>query len=426
MEIVGKVKHPDWAKTANIYEVNIRQYSKAGDFKGFEKHLPRLKEMGVDVLWLMPIFPIGKLKRKGSLGSYYSVRDYRAVNPDYGTMDDLVSLVQKAHEMGMHVILDWVANHTAWDNQLIFDHPDWYTKDSLGNFVSPFNWSDVADLNYNNQDLRTYMINSMKFWVNKADIDGFRCDVAGLVPTDFWNKTRKELDKIKPMFMLAEAEKPELLEKAFDMDYGWKLFHIMNEIAKGNDNANDIENYFLESDSTYPKNAYRMYFTSNHDENSWSGTVYERLDDGAKAFAVLTATVPGMPLIYSGQEACLNKRLKFFDKDLIDWKQCDFAGLYATLLKLKKENKALWNGDKGGEMIRVHTSNDKAVYSFVRQKDEDKIFVVLNLTDKTQNIKFKGKLFVGNYKNVLTSKKLTFYENAEMKLEPWAYRVFEK
>lgn len=252
------VTHTEWSKNAIIYEVNVRQFTPEGTFIEFEKHLPRLKEMGVDILWLMPINPIGKKNRKGSLGSYYSVKDYKAVNPEFGNMDDLKNLVKKAHDLGMYVILDWVANHTAWDNKMIVDHPEWYTKDSAGNFVSPFDWTDVVDLNYENKALRDYMTGALKFWVEEADIDGYRCDVAGMVPVEFWDRARAELDKIKTVFMLAEAEEVKHHKNAFDMSYAWEFHHIMNEIAKGNKNANDAAEYFIKNDSVYPEDAYRM------------------------------------------------------------------------------------------------------------------------------------------------------------------------
>ncbi len=419
------IKHPEWSKNANIYEVNIRQYTKEGTFKAFEGHLPRLREMGVDILWLMPVFPIGKEKRKGGLGSYYAVKDYRDVNPEFGTMDDFKDLVDKAHEMGFKVILDWVANHSAWDNQMIFDHPDWYTKDSIGNMVSPFDWTDVADLNYNNEGLREYMVGSLKFWVKEYDVDGYRCDVAGMVPTDFWNKARKELDEIKPVFMLAEAEQTDLLENAFDMDYGWELHHIMNEIAKGKKNANDIEEYLKKDMVAYPPDSYRMNFITNHDENSWNGTVKERMADGAAAFAVLSYTLPGMPLIYSGQEVGLDKRLEFFEKDEIDWDLDSYLiGFYSKLNKLKTRNKALWNGDSGGDFKRVETSEDKSVLAFIRKKDSDRVFVVVNLSAASQQFNLKGDGFTGDYVELFSNQKEVLSGNMEMTLEPWGFRVF--
>ncbi len=423
----SSVKHPDWSYNKNIYEVNIRQYTDKGDFKSFEKQLPRLKNMGVDILWIMPIQPIGVKNMKGTLGSYYSIKDYLSVNPEFGTMDDFKNLVKKAHKLKMYVILDWVANHTSWDNNLITEHPDWYTQDSLGNIVSPIaDWTDVADLNYNNKQLRKYMINALKFWVKQTDIDGFRCDVAGMVPTDFWNDARKQLYKIKPVFMLAEWESPELHEKAFDMTYSWALNGLMNDIAKKIRTADQLDTLFKKLNTEYDKNDYFMNFTSNHDENSWNGTVFERLGGGVKTFAVLTATIPGMPLIYSGQESAMNKRLRFFDKDTIQWDDYKYADFYKKLLHLKTINKALWNGNKGGDLIKINSSNDKAVYSFVRKKDGDKVFVILNLSDKEQDITLKGQKYIGAYTNIFTNKTVDFKENTELKLKPWEYLVFAK
>lgn len=416
------VKHPDWSKNANIYEVNIRQYTEEGTFKAFEKHLPRLKEMGVDILWLMPIFPIGEKNRKGTMGSYYAVKDYMAVNPEFGTMEDFKDLVKKAHDMGFKVILDWVANHTAWDNQMIYEHPDWYTKDSTGKMVSPYDWSDVADLNYDNQGLRDYMIEALKFWVEQADIDGYRCDVAGMVPTDFWDRAREQLDNIKPVFMLAEAEQVDHHEKAFDMSYAWELHHIMNQIAKGEKNANDIEVYLEKQNTLYPANAYRMNFITNHDENSWNGTINERMGEGAKAFAVLTYTLPGMPLIYSGQEVGLDKRLEFFEKDEIDWDfDSSLVKFYMNLNHLKSENKALWNGEYGGELKRIKTSDDESVFAFIREKEGNQIFVITNLTDKPVSVTLFGKDYSGTYIDVFSGEEKIFGNNAELEIKPWGF-----
>lgn len=424
MEKTDGFTHVDWSKNAIIYEVNVRQYTPEGTFAAFEKHLPRLSKMGVDILWLMPIYPVGEKNRKGSLGSYYSVKDYKAVNPEYGNMDDLKRLVSEAHKLGMHVILDWVANHTSWDNKMIEEHPEWYIKDSLGNFVSPFDWSDVADLNYDNKALQDYMIGALKFWIEKADIDGYRCDVAGLVPVEFWDKARAELDKIKPVFMLAEAEEAKHHKNAFDMSYAWDFHHIMNDIAKGKKNANDVEDYFIKNDSLFPDDAYRMYFTSNHDENSWNGTEYERMGDAAETFAVLSFMIPGMPLIYSGQEAALNKRLAFFDKDTICWDNIKLEEFYTNLIKIKKKNKALWNGTYGGKLIRINTSDDKNIFAFIREKDDNKVFAIFNFSDKKQNIIFKGDKFTGEYTNAFSGEEVKFSPKKELELEPWGYFVF--
>lgn len=420
-----QVQHPAWAKNATIYEVNLRQFSLSGTFKTFEQHIPRLKAMGIDILWLMPINPIGITNRKGTLGSYYSVRDYNAIDSSYGTMDDFKNLVNKAHAQGMYVILDWVANHTSCDNVLLKEHPDWYNYDSTGKIVSPYDWTDVADLNYDKPELREYMKNTMAWWVKETGIDGFRCDVAGLVPVDFWIDVRNELDKIKPVFMLAEAEEPPM-QQAFDMTYGWEFHHLMNDIAKGKKNADDIMKYFAHNDSLYSPDAYRMYFTSNHDENSWNGTEYERLGEGVKAFAILSATVPGTPLVYSGQELPLKKRLKFFEKDTINWNNLILSGFYSKVLGLKERNQALWNGTQGGKFMRQATNVDKNVFAFTREKDKSKVLVILNLSPKPQTVMLKGKDCPGDYKNVFTGNPMKLAPDAQVALKPWGYLLLEK
>ncbi|MEN8119230.1 MAG: alpha-amylase family glycosyl hydrolase [Bacteroidota bacterium] len=420
------VQHVDWVKNANIYEVNIRQYTKSGTIKEFEEHLPRLKEMGVDILWIMPIQPIGEKNRKGGLGSGYSIQDYKKVNPDFGTMDDFKALVAKAHEMDMYVILDWVANHTAWDHIWANEHPDFYTKDSLGNFMSPkdTDWSDVMDLNYDSQELRKEMVDALKFWVSETDIDGYRCDMAGMVPTGFWDNARKELDAIKPVFMLAEWESTEMHHKAFDMSYSWEFHHLMNDVAKGEKSVKDIDAYFEKDELTYPANAMRMYFTTNHDENAWQKTVYERLGDARKTMAVLSATVPGMPLIYSGQEAGLNKSLKFFEKDEIDWQAGeDLSGFYKTLNQLKKDHKALWNGNEGGKMIRIKTSDDEKIFAFSREKEGNTVYAVFNLSKDMQKVKLEVELIGTNYKDIFSENTLS---DDEFEMKAWENRVFVK
>jgi len=425
--VASLVRHPQWSRNLSIYEVNVRQYSAEGTFKAFESHLPRFKEMGVGILWFMPIHPIGEEKRKGTLGSYYSVKDYYGVNPEFGTLEEFSALVDRIHGMGMYVIIDWVANHTAWDNQLTVEHPDWYMRDSQGNFFPPVpDWSDVIDLNYNSPDLRNYMIAAMRFWVEEVDVDGFRCDVAGMVPIDFWGEVRKRLEEIKPVFMLAEAEKCGYHHEAFDMSYGWSVYHLMNDIAKGKKTVADIDAHLDQETRRYPRDAYRMYFTSNHDENSWNGTVFERLGEGAKVFAVLAATLDGMPLVYSGQEAGLDHRLKFFEKDLIAWQDHKFTWLYRILLNLKRNNKALWNGEWGGPLVRVQTSADDAVFAFVREREEDRVFVALNLSGEVQTFRLEGTAFVGNYMDVFSGQAVPLSKKERLTLKPWQYQVLAK
>ena len=421
----GPSPHVEWSRNAVIYEVNIRQYTPQGTFKAFEMELPRLQKLGVDILWLMPVNPLGQKNRKGSLGSYYSVRDYLAVNPEYGTKQDLTDMVEKAHELGMKVILDWVANHTSWDNPLITKHPEWYKKDSTGKIVPPVaDWSDVAALDYNQPALREYMTEALVYWIKEADIDGYRCDVAGMMPIDYWNKAVPKLRKIKPLFMLAEEEKPLMHDTAFDATYSWDLFHAMNAVAQGKKPATVFDSIYREEIKKYPKDAYRMRFTSNHDENSWNGTEFERMGEGARAFAVLSFTFPGIPLIYSGQESAMNRRLRFFDKDTIPWGNYPLESFYTKLTTLKKQHTLLNAGETGGDFIKVQTSRDQAVYAFIRRTDTDQMFVLLNFSGQTQTAKLNGTEYPGNYEEAFTGTAQTFKKDEIVTLNPWEYRVY--
>lgn len=387
------VKHVDWCKNATIYEVYLRQYTPSGTINEFSNYLPRLKELGVDILWLMPIQPIGEKNRKGSMGSPYAISDYVSVNKDMGTLYDLINLVKKAHDLGMYVILDWVANHTAWDHTWIHEHPEFYMHDAEGNIIHPAHtdWYDVADLNFENHGLRTKMIESLKYWIQVADIDGYRCDMAGLVPTDFWETVRHELDKIKPVFMLAEAEQPDLHYKAFDISYNWAVHHMMNDIAWGNRSAWQLDEFFANDANNYDKNALRLYFTSNHDENKNAGSAIERLGNAYKAMALLTYTLPGIPLIFSGQEAGLNRKLSFFEKDQIDWNSGGaYFEFYKKLNQLRKNQKAIWSGREGGDMQRIYSEFNDKIFAFTRKKDKSEVLAVFNLSPHFLNFKLEG------------------------------------
>ena len=424
---IEQMKHTDWSRNANIYEVNVRQYTEEGTFDAFRKHLPRLKKMGVDILWIMPIHPVSELNRKGTLGSYYAVADYKAVNPEFGDMTDFKELVTEAHKLGIKVILDWVANHTGWDNVWTVEHPDFYNKNEEGNFISPYDWTDVISLDYNNPQMRDSMIDALKFWITETDIDGYRCDMAGMVPTDFWDSARTELDKIKAVFMLAEDEdNADLLRHAFDMNYTWRLMHLMNDIAKGEKNANDIWDYLTWNNETFQADDYRIAFTSNHDENSWNGTTKERHGDAAESFTVLSYTIKGMPLIYSGQEAGLDKRLAFFEKDTINWDNLIYADFYTTLNKLKTNNKALWNGSAGGEMIRIGGGKNPNVFAFYREKEDDIVVSIINLSNTVQHITFDQNSIEGEYSNVFSGEKTKLENGLEISLKPWEYFVLTK
>jgi len=418
--------HHDWSRNANIYEVNIRQYTPEGTFDAFRAHLPRLKEMGVDILWIMPIHPVGELNRKGTLGSYYAVRDYKAVNPEFGTLQDFNELVDAAHKLGMKVIIDWVANHTSWDNVWVEEHEDYYEKKD-GKFVSPFDWTDVISLDYNNPEMRAAMIDALKYWLSEANIDGYRCDVAGMVPVDFWEDARVEMEKIKAVFMLAEDEDNNaLMNKAFDMNYAWKLNHLMNDIAKGDKKASDLWDYVLWSGTYFPIDTYRMNFLTNHDENSWNGTIEERLGNGAEAFAILAWTIPGMPLIYSGQEAGLNKRLEFFEKDTIDWSNIKYQDFYTKLNTLKRVNKALLAGKEGGMMLQISPNQNENIAAYSREKNGNQVVVIANLSPEPQEFTIVGDLVNGEFNNFFTNESANLNSGTKFNLKPWEYFVFVK
>ena len=419
------ITHPDWSYNSTIYEINIRQYSKEGTFKGLEKDLPRLKDLGVEILWLMPIHPIGEINRKGSLGSYYSVRDYFDVNPEYGTKQDFKDLVNTAHSLNMKIILDWIANHTAWDNPIASTNPDFFEKNEAGEFIPPrgTDWDDVIQLDYENKEVWTFMKSALRYWVEEFDIDGYRCDVAYLVPTEFWNEVRAELDSIKPVFMLAEAESPDHHIAAFDMSYGWKMHHLFNEIAQGNETPDKIDEYVQENRNNFPEGSFRMQFTSNHDENSWNGTEFERLGPAVKTFAVLAHTMEGMPLIYNGQEMGMDKRLEFFEKDPIPWQENEFFEFYSKLNHLKSTNSALLNGEKGAQMQRVDADHPD-IYAFIRDSGDDKVLVLLNLGNDVINQNIKSELIKGDYQDLFTDENISLNVETTIELEPWGYKVY--
>jgi glycosidase len=426
LSVDSSVVHPDWAKNAVIYEVNVRQFSSEGTFQGLENDLDRLKDLGVDILWLMPIHPIGEKNRKGELGSYYSVKDYYDVNPEFGTMDDFKSLVNAIHEKGMKIIIDWVPNHTAWDNQLAKDHPDYYEKNEEGEFISPFDWTDVIQLDYDNPELRAYMLKALEFWISEIDLDGYRFDVAHMIPVDFFDPMRDSLMELKEVFLLAEADQPFLHKNAMNMSYDWRLHHIMNEVAKGAKNVMDIKNHFAYVDTAYPSNAILMQFTSNHDENSWNGTAYERLGDAVKTFATFSFVIPGMPLIYNGQEACMDKRLEFFVKDPIDWKECDLTDLYRSLIQLKKSNSALDAGDVSRNYQILQTEHPEKVFAIERIKNDDVVIGIFNFSPEENDITVPEALKTGEFKDYFTGAGFEYEENSKMVLKPWDYKVLVK
>ena len=419
-----RIRHPEWAKNATIYQINTRQFTGAGTFRAAEAHLPRLKALGADILWLMPVHKIGAVNRKGTLGSPYSVRDYYSVNPEFGTLDDLKHFVAAAHAQGMHVILDWVANHTAWDNPLVTEHPDWYARDWKGDFhPTPWwNWEDIIDLDYARPEVRRYMTEALMYWVAEVDVDGYRCDVAGLVPTDFWNTARTKLEAIKPVFMLAEWEQRDLHAEAFDMTYAWTWFDSAKAAATGH-GLTGLYVYYSSNEKAYPADCMRMTFVTNHDKNAWDGTEYEQFGDGVEAAIVLSVIGEGLPLIYNGQEAGNTRRLAFFEKDPIRWQEHPMGELYRRLFALKKANTALWNGAWGARMIHVPNSVPDSVFSFVRQNADNKVFAAINFSSVKRTVSFVDGPYQGSYKDAFNGERVTLDDDSALSLGRWSYRI---
>lgn len=419
---------PEWAKDASIYEVNIRQHTEEGTFAAFTEDIPRIKEMGIDILWVMPIQEIGSKNRKGTIGSYYSIKDYTKTNPEFGSLEDFQNLVKVAHDNGMYVILDWVANHTSWDHVWTETNPEYYIKDSAsGDFIPPVeDWADVIDLDYDNVEMQNAMIKDMIFWINEADIDGFRCDVAEMVPTEFWDRARKEIDAVKDVFMLAEAEQAEHHDAAFDMSYSWWLLHGMNQIAAGEKDVTELDTILSWEKENFPEGSVKMRFTTNHDENSWNGTVYDRYGEGNLTFSVLCFTLPGMPLIYSGQEAGLDHKLEFFEKDNIDWSDIIYQEFYTDLNKLKDENEALWNGSYGGDMNIIHCKTNSPVFAYNRTKGTNEILVILNLSNSDVSCELENEFLNDEYVEYFTSENYNTTDLENITLRAWEYKVLIK
>lgn len=420
-----QVKHPEWSKSATLYQLNTRQFTKEGTFAAAQKQLPRLKALNVDIIWLMPIHPIGVKNRKGPLGSPYSVRDYRAVNPEFGTMADFKSFVDAAHGLGLKVILDWVPNHSAWDNPLVTQHPDWYERDWKGAFMPTpwWDWSDIIDFDYSKPGLRQYMTEAMKFWVRDVGVDGYRCDVAGAVPVDFWNNLRAELDAIKPVFMLAEAQETILHQRAFDASYAWEWGDTTRDIGQGKKDLGALINFYSTNAAVWPTDAMRMMMVENHDYNSWEGTEFERLGPAVTNTIVLSVVGAGIPLLYNGVEAGNTKRLEFFQRDPIVWRDHPNAALFRRLFALKHQNHALWNADWGGEMVRVVNSAPTKVISFTRAKDGDRVFAAFNFSAAPQTVSFTDGPVAGRWRDFDGGRRVDLKLGDTMTLAPWSYRL---
>lgn len=413
----------DWIRHTNIYEVNLRQYTPEGTIQAFAAHLPRLKDMGVETLWFMPITPIAQLNRKGSMGSPYACSDYTAVAEEFGTLEDFKTLVYEAHDMGFKVILDWVANHTGWDHWWTFEHPYWYEKDEhSGNFKKASGMDDIIELDFKNKDMRKAMIEAMAFWVKETGIDGFRCDLAFWVELDFWQEAKPQLEKIKPLLWLGELDSldnPEYMQ-VYDAAYTWKWMHKAEQFIKGGASFSDLIGVLHQYNGVA---GYKAWFTANHDENTWNGTEYEKYNGLAKALAVFSCTWPGVPLIYSGQESPNYKRLQFFEKDPIEWKPiCELHTFYQTLLRLKKHHPAL-DTDAANEISLADDS--QKVLAFKRSATGKEVVVLLNFSNEEKTFYLNEKV-EGGYTEVFTGDHVDFSLNKEWRLHPWGFAVLAK
>ena len=417
--------HPKWSYTTNVYEVNVRQYTPEGTFNAFAKHLPRLRDMGIQVLWFMPITPISEKDRQGTLGSYYAIKNYKETNPEFGTIHDFKGLVHEAHEQGLKVIVDFVANHTGNDHHWLTDHPEFYVPGENGEALHPHGWSDVSQLNYDNGEVWKNMIDVLKFWIKECDIDGYRCDMAHLVPLDFWIEAKKKVSKLKDnLFWLAECEEPEY-HQVFDASYTWRWMHASEEFYHQKMNLQSLITVLYKSVTEFPCDALRLYFTSNHDENSWNGTEYEKYGEAAQLFAVFSCTWNGIPLIYSGQELPNRKRLKFFEKDQIDWNgNIELHTFYKTLLTLRSNNKSLRGGDPQVLTQIISHPDDHRVFAYLRKRRSDQVLIILNCCGEGLN--FQVKNVKGVFRNVFGGDDIDFGKTKEVYLNAWGYLIFER
>lgn len=411
-----------WSSHTNIYEVNIRQYTTEGTFNAFASHIPRLADMGVEVLWMMPITPISVEGRKGTMGSYYACSDYRTTNPEFGTIEEFSSLVKQAHALGMKVIIDWVANHTGLDHVWATTHPQYYKKNAEGKFYDTHGWDDVIDLNFYDQSMRQALIGAMHFWVATCDIDGFRCDMAHLVPRDFWQQARTALEPLKPLFWLAETEDLPYLE-VFDCCYAWKWMHHSEKYCKGQVTMRSLVELLTDYEKNYPDYTCPLFFTANHDENSWNGTEYEKYDAAARSFAVFSFTWSGIPLIYSGQELPNLKRIKFFDKDTIEWTgNNQLHDFYKALAGLRKQHPAVDNGGLAHPILIDTDHNDK-VLAYLRQHDNRQVLVILNLSPQPVTVQMAESPARGRFTNIFDGKQFEIKAGMPIDMKAWEYFV---
>ena len=425
--------HHQWSYNLGMYEVNLRHYSQEGSFAAFEKDLDRIDSLGPGIIWFMPVHPIGEFNRLGSLGSPYSVKDYYTVNPDYGSVEEFKDLVSEIQRRDKYVIIDWVANHTAWDNVLTETNPEWYVTNSNGEFIPPpgTNWSDVIELDFDQQGLRDYMIKAMQFWVDSVGVDGFRFDAVDFVPDDFWEEAIPALKLTRPdLFLLAEGPGEHLMELGFDMNYSWDFYGfgggILPLITQGVADANSFRTFVNREQNNYSNGKYRLYFVSNHDENAWEGTPFQLFGPRAVNFSVLSHVINGMPLVYNGEEAGMNKQLAFFDKDLIPWRDYPMFDYYRRLFDLKRRNAALWNGFDENEAQRIKTTQNSPIYAFTREKDGDRVVGLFNLSNQAISFQATDELPEGTYRNVFTDELIGLSQDNEFDLADWEFLVLEQ
>ena len=423
----AETRHPAFAYYGTIYELNTRQFTPEGTFRAAEAHLPELTDLGVEIIWFMPIQEIGVEGRKGTLGSYYAIKDYCSFNHEFGTREDFVSFVNRAHELGMKVILDWVANHTAPDSEWT-KREGWHYRDSLGNLMVQYDWTDIAKLNYENEDMRKEMLKAMHFWMDEIGIDGFRCDVAGEVPTDFWEMAMADLRLTHPdMFTLAENndKAQELTASAFNMYYGWDLQNTMRKLAKGEISVDDLWSFFEQQDTLIRKEAIRMNFTSNHDENSWNGTEFEWFgEEGAATYAAFTYVIPGMPLIYTGQEFGNHKRLEFFEKDGFERKHAEQFEMYKNLNAMRRDNPALWSPELGAPMTRIANDNP-AIFSCARVLEDNVVLGIFNFSAEPQTVTLQTAGLAGDYTCICGMPVMVGTED-QITLRPFEWLIYAK
>ena len=426
-------QHPEWSYGAVLYEMNVRQFTPEGTLRAAAARLEFLRDLGVDAVWLMPVYPIGEKNRKGTLGSYYSIRDYCAVNPELGTMDDFDDFVAEAHRLGMKVLMDWVANHTSRDARWIAGKPaSWYERDASGEPAVPWDWTDTAKLDYANRDVWEAQAAAMEFWIARHAVDGFRCDMAMLVPIGFWQYAAARLRRVKPdLFLLAEAEQRNLFDDGvFDACYGWEMHHLLNDVAQQRVRVTALRDWLRADRGRYPRSAMRLAFTSNHDENSWNGSEFARMGAARGIMAAFTFVVPGgLPLIYTGQEVGYDHSFAFFDRDPIpaeSYRANAYTEFYRRLTELRHANPALAAGGRGGDMVEISNNAEDCLMTFVREVPGNQVVAVMNLSPYAIETDYYTGIYAGMYTDALTGRPSELRGHVVEPMGPWSYRILTR